>query len=205
MAQRPILPARANNETIDAAAMLSRGVASAEEIVGGTRGLDEYSDTDQDDNGLELDGRTMMDMGKFKGQKTLAEVYTDDKGYIQWVRNHKKSGLLRLKTYVELRDVVKFNRVAARLVKKEKGTASGSSGGPPSRSRTKQGNQDHMELDMCEREEARSPTSTAPLWENMTAEMMIKDAEWQRNVANRSLRNAVRVRLLTTAALRASK
>ena len=205
MAQRPILPARANKETIDTAAMLSRGVASAEEIVGGTRGLDEYSDTDQDDNGLELDGRTMMDMGKFKGQKTLAEVYTDDKGYIQWVRNHKKSGLLRLKTYVELRDVVKFNRVAARLVKKEKGTASGSSGGTPSRSRTKQGNQDHMELDMWERVEARSPTSTAPLWENMTAEMMIKDAEWQRNFANRSLRNAVRVRLLTTAALRASK
>ena len=108
------------------------------------------------------------------------------------------TGLLRLKTYVELRDVVKFNRVAARLAKKgvdglikeigarkkgilekvpQKGAGSGSSGSTPSRSKTKRGNQDHMELDMWERVEA--PTSTAPQWGSMIAEMMIKDAEWQ--------------------------
>ena len=79
-----------SQETIATAAALSRRAASAEEVVGGTRALDEYSDTDQDDSGLELDGRTMMDIGKFKGQKTLAQVYTDDKSYVQWVRNHKK-------------------------------------------------------------------------------------------------------------------
>ena len=131
--------------------------------MGGTPALDEYSATEQDDSCLELDGRTMMDIGKFKGQKTLAQVHTDDKGYIQWVRNHKKgtqmsTWLLRLKTYVELRDVVKFNRVAARLAKKgveglmkeidtrkkevlekmpAKGIEPGSSGSTPSCSTTK--------------------------------------------------------------------
>ena len=125
MAQRPIVPAGASRETLDAAANFSRRNASAKEIVGGSRALqDEHSDDDRDAVNLELDGRSMMEIGKYKGQKTLEQVYADDKNYIQCVRSHKKgtqmsSGLLRLKTYVELRDVSKHNREAAKMMARE--------------------------------------------------------------------------------------
>ena len=61
MAQRPIVPARASRETLDAAANFSRRNASAEEIVGGSRAVYEHSEDDRDAVNLGIDGRSMME------------------------------------------------------------------------------------------------------------------------------------------------
>ena len=49
-----------------------------------------------------------MTKGKWGNKKTLAEIYREDKSYLQWVRRHvdgtSHQALRALKTYVEMRD-----------------------------------------------------------------------------------------------------
>ena len=119
--------------------------ATAEEIVGGTKALDTAPDSEADEV-TEINGKTMMQVGKFKYKKTFAGIYQEDKSYVAWLRGHGAKSdltdpLTQLKAYIAHRDCNKFNRLAAVMISEKatpKAVTSGRMSSPPKRRIEKQ-------------------------------------------------------------------
>lgn len=48
--------------------------------------LDETSDHSEDEAESPVMGDTICEAGKYKGKKSLTDIYREDKSYVQWVR-----------------------------------------------------------------------------------------------------------------------
>ena len=88
--------------------------------------LDSREDHDDDEPGVPIRGAEIMSIGKYAkaGQmKTYAQLCTEDKNYVQWVRkfvttakpNAKGQGssttMMRFRLYIACRDQIKGNRI----------------------------------------------------------------------------------------------
>ncbi|CAE7637419.1 PCSK5 [Symbiodinium sp. CCMP2592] len=88
--------------------------------------LDGLDDADEDEPDVPISGREILSIGKYAKagmMKTFAEIYTEDKGYVQWIRkfvtttkpNQKgqapTSPMMKLRLYIAMRDQLKENRV----------------------------------------------------------------------------------------------
>lgn len=79
--------------------------------------LDQQLDNEADSPRLTnvIRGHEYMTKGKWGHKKTFAEIYREDKSYLQWVRRHvdgtSHHALRALKAYVEMRDHSKSERI----------------------------------------------------------------------------------------------
>ena len=78
-----------------------------------TKALDTMLDVDEDGQGHPVPGDHVCKEGKFKVGKTMAMIYTEEKGYTEWVRKHidTHSGreMQKLKLYITFHDAAKRN------------------------------------------------------------------------------------------------
>ena len=77
--------------------------------------IDQVPDLSEDEGDCPISGEELIQTGKYKGKKTMCEVYMDDKSYINWVRQHinkaSRKEMIRLRLYVECRDENKKERM----------------------------------------------------------------------------------------------
>jgi len=79
-----------------------------------TKALDTMLDVDEDGQGHPVPGDHVCKEGKFKvGNKTMAMIYTEEKGYTEWVRKdidtHSGREMQKLKLYITFHDAAKRN------------------------------------------------------------------------------------------------
>ena len=77
--------------------------------------LDEASDYSEDEAECPLMGTDLCEAGKFKGKKSYAQVYREEKSYVQWIRSHittkSCAGMKKLRLYIECLDNAKKERL----------------------------------------------------------------------------------------------
>eukprot|EP00435_Cladocopium_sp_Y103_P075981 s11_g71.t1 len=77
--------------------------------------IDQVMDLSEDEGDCPISGEELIQAGKYKGKKTMSEVYVEDKLYINWVRQHinktSTKEMIRLRLYVECRDENKADRM----------------------------------------------------------------------------------------------